>query len=476
MDTHKSPVRVRFAPSPTGMLHLGNVRVAVINYLFALRYKGTFILRIEDTDQTRTVDSQATGIINDLKWLGLTYQEGPHGGPHAPYFQSQRTALYAQKLQELIDKNAVYRCFCSPEELDKKRKRQIALKLPPRYDRTCLQLSPEQIHTKIEQETPFIWRLKTTSEQTVIITDLAHGTISFHMKDFADLPLTRSDGTYTFIFANCVDDVLMRITHIIRGEDHLTNTAGQAVLYQALGASVPTFWHLPIMANTEGKKLSKRDFGFSLNDLRDAGYIPEAICNYLSIIGGSFAQEIMSLSELAHTMDFEHMHATGQIRYSIEKLRWVNHKWISRLDLSNLTARCLPYLKKTYPHLREEQLPVLIRAVQPELITLQDAVAALACFYETPQVTPDSFTPHMDMQKVMYLLALLKKHEQLIATASVYLDTVKKEAVELNQKEFFGAIRIILTGKPHGLGIKDLLTLLSAEQIEQRIRTALTLA
>lgn len=357
------PIRLRFAPSPTGMMHLGNIRTALMNALFACKNNGSFVLRIEDTDAARNFDPGALNIIQDLTWLGLTYDEGPgKGGPYAPYFQSERAPLYQKSLDQLIAKNAVYRCFCSPEELDKQRTRQIALKKPPRYDRTCLQLSADAINKKLDQKIPFIWRYLLDHTQQISINDLAHGPINFDLKNFSDFPLTRGDGSFTFIFANFVDDMLMNMTHVIRGEDHLTNTACQAVLFHAFNATIPTFWHLPILCNVEGKKLSKRDFGFSLRDLKNNGFLPEAIINYLAIIGGgSFANEVMSFDQLAQAIDFDHINATGQVKFDPEKLRWMNNKWIARISAQELYDRCLPYLTQAYPNLHNidtEQLNI----------------------------------------------------------------------------------------------------------------------
>ena len=328
---HNSIVRVRFAPAPTGMMHLGNIRSALINALYAKRYNGTFVLRIEDTDTDRNYDPNAVEITCDLEWLGLTFNEGPgKGGPHAPYFQSQRTALYQEKLQLLINSGHVYRCFCSEEELEQRRERQRALKLPPRYDRTCLGLDAATIEKYLAENIPFIWRFKLDHDQSITITDLAHKEVTFELKHFSDFPLTRQDGSVTFMFANCVDDIDMEITHVFRGEEHLSNTAGQAALYGAFQKPLPTYWHLPLLCNANGKKLSKRDFGFSLRDLKNEGFTPEAILNYLAIIGGSYQEEIMSFDELANTIDLAHPAKTGSITYDVEKFRWVNRKWIER--------------------------------------------------------------------------------------------------------------------------------------------------
>lgn len=467
-------VRVRFAPSPTGFMHLGNVRIALLNYMFAKKYQGAFILRIEDTDQQRNVDPGAQAIINNLSWLGLSYNEGPDkDGGYGPYFQSQRTHLYQQKLQELIDKQLVYRCFCTAEELEKKRQRQAALKLPPRYDRACMALTPQVIAKNLETSAPFIWRLKTTQEKEIAIADRAHGTIKFNLKDFSDTPLTRSDGSFTFVFANCVDDILMRISHVIRGEDHITNTASQVVIYESLAAEVPEFWHVPIMCNAQGKKLSKRDFGFSLNDLQGAGYLPEAILNYLGIIGGSFEKEILSLAELVAASTFDHLHAASS-KYDPEKLRWVNHQWIARLTPEALLDLSMPLLQAAFPTASTTDRTVLIkliRAAQSETVTLQDIPQVLHFYFARPLISPETLHACAADATVAAIKTILKDHVTLIAQQAQFLEQIKAVAKKqgITTKELLCVVRIMLTGYPQGLGISELLELLGSPESGQRI-------
>lgn len=301
----KSIIRVRFAPSPTGFMHLGNVRAALLNFIFARQKVGTFVVRIEDTDQQRNIDPEGRQIFEDLAWLHIAYDEGPSkGGPYEPYYQSQRSAIYERYLKLCQEKNLIYRCFCTPEELEKKRARQLALKQPPRYDRTCLHRPAAEIEAFLATHQPFIWRFKLDYEKSVSFYDLAHKEMHFELKHFSDVPLTRQDGSFTFMFANFVDDVEMKITHVFRGEDHLTNTAVQVYMYETFGAEPPVFWHLPIIGNAQGKKLSKRDFGFSLTDLKNAGYLPEALANYLAIVGHSVEHELMDMKQLIDTFNF----------------------------------------------------------------------------------------------------------------------------------------------------------------------------
>lgn len=472
------PIRLRFAPSPTGMMHLGNIRTALMNALFAFKNKGFFVLRIEDTDAARNFDPGAHHIIQDLTWLGLTYDEGPgKGGPYAPYFQSERAPLYQKALDQLISSKAAYRCFCSPEELEKQRARQIAVKRPPRYDRTCLQLSIDAINKKLDEKTPFIWRYLLDHTQHISITDLAHGVINFDVKNFSDFPLTRGDGSFTFIFANFVDDMLMDITHVIRGEDHLTNTACQAVLFHAFKATIPTFWHLPILCNTEGKKLSKRDFGFSLRDLKNNGFLPEAIINYLAIIGGgSFANELMSFQELAQTIDFDHINATGQVKFDPEKLRWMNNKWIARISNQELYERCLPYLTEAYPSLHNidtEQLKSILQILKTDLFTLSDIVNAMRFYFEQPIVDTAIITPNQELKKVLQLI--LKNALEHSVDNQTFVTIIKEQAKANNigLKDLFGFVRTGLMGSAQGPSILELLQILGTQESKKRLQKLL---
>jgi nondiscriminating glutamyl-tRNA synthetase len=473
-------VRVRFAPSPTGFMHLGNVRAALINYLFAYKKNGIFILRIEDTDQNRNFDPNAQQIIADLKWLHLTYQEGPIvGGPHEPYYQSQRNGIYQTKLQLLQEKNAIYRCFCTEEELDGKRQRQIALKKPPRYDRTCLKLTSDEINSKLTQNIPFIWRVKLDQAKIYEIHDMGHGIIKFDMSNFSDFPITRADGSYTFIFANFVDDMVMQITHVMRGEDHMTNTASQAALYDIFGVQLPTFWHLPIICNSEGKKLSKRDFGFSLNDLREAGYLPEAICNYLGIIGTSFDQEIMSLSQMSTSYNFDSVSSTGFIRYDVEKLNWVNKKWIASYDPTQLTALCLPYLTAAYPQVATIDTATvtrLIQAVKTELTTLKDIALVLSFYFEAPLLTIEDFAQTIAREHVLSLRTMVQNEMGLLAEPDKFMETLKNHCTthKINHKDLYAWLRLALMGNIKGPSIKELIEIVGVKEAARRIAQTAT--
>jgi glutamyl-tRNA synthetase len=462
-------------------MHIGNIRTALLNYLFAKQKTGTFVLRIEDTDPQRNFDPGAKIIISDLDWLSLSYDEGPgKDGPYAPYFQSERSALYQTGLDRLKVKKLAYPCFCTEEELEKKRDRQRALKIPPRYDRACLNLSDEAITDRLAEHLPHIWRFKFDHDQTITITDLSRGTVTFELKNFSDFPLTRTDGSFTFMFANFVDDMSMKISHVFRGEDHLSNTANQAALYLAFDAPIPIFWHMPMLCNLDGKKLSKRDFGFSLHDLQKEGFLPQAIDNYLAIIGGSYAQEIMNLDELSHAFNFENPHTTGAIKYDVEKLRWVNHKWIDRLTPEELITAAKPFLIEAYPQaasLDNAKLSTMVQIIKTDLHTIKDTIPALQFFFEAPTLTAMAIEACVPKETMPKLKELITKHLGSLENTDAFLQAVKAEVKEqgITIKQLFWFLRLALMGQVNGPGIHDLIAILGVDESKKRIERALAI-
>ncbi len=470
---HSAYPRVRFAPSPTGTLHLGNIRAALINLIFARQHNGTYILRVEDTDPKRLADPNAEQLLSDIAWLGIPYDEGPHiGGPYTPYFQSQRSETYQQFLDLLYEKGYIYRCFETPEELERKRAEQRALGMPPRYGREGLKLSEDEIAHRLANNVPYVWRFK-LPDTSIRIYDLARGYIDFDLTHFGDFALTRQDGSFTFMFANFVDDYIMNISHIFRGEDHLSNTALQAALYHAFNAQPPTYYHLPIIANTEGKKLSKRDFGFSLQDLRESGFLPEAICNYLGILGSSFAKEIMDIPEMVQHVHINKHSPTGTIHYDIEKLRWMNQQWIQKLDYDDLAQRCRPFLEAVYPEAHttpNAMLKQLVATLHTDLVTLYDAVQVFAFYFHKPEI-PQVWLEHFNIEEHRPLLRRISHHIDWNTEAETIFANIKhmvKDA-QAPMRSAMSLIRLALTGKPQGPGIKELVSLLPAETVRERI-------
>jgi len=469
------PVRVRFAPSPTGFMHLGSVRIAVFNYMFAKKNRGSFILRIEDTDQKRNLEESQLQILKDLEWLRLPYNEGPIvGGAYGPYLQSERASIHQEKLNELISIGRVYRCFCTAEHLEEKRQRATVLGLPPRYDRTCAHLSDDKVKAKIADGQQFVWRFRLNDLQVIEINDMAMGKVSFDMKNFSDFVVARADGTFPFMFANMVDDWTMEMTHIIRGSDHLSNTAMQAALYDAFAVPLPTFWHLPLVCNIKGEKLSKRDFGFSLTDLRNGGFLAPAVINYLATIGFSIKEEIQSLDDLIKIMSFENLHASSTVKYDLEKVTWFNHKWMERVDVADLAAQALPFIEKEITAAKElphDTLIKLISAIRSDMKTLADAPKLLAFYFTKPIVTREGLEKELGKEKTDLVLHILKTAVVPPSSHDLYISHLKEQGVAqgLKAKEILGSVRYVLTGSFQGMGLHDLFAVLGTVECEARI-------
>jgi nondiscriminating glutamyl-tRNA synthetase len=469
-------IRVRFAPAPTGMMHLGNIRTALMNYLFAKQKGGTYILRVEDTDGDRNYDPNAVKIQEDLHWLGITHDEGPGlNEQYGPYLQSQRSHIYTAHLMRLIEKKLVYRCFCSTELLEKKRSRQVALGQPPRYDRTCMRMSETEISANLASDIPFIWRFKLDESKTVSINDIAHGTVLFELKNFSDFPLTRSDGSFTFIFANFIDDIAMKISHIFRGEEHITNTACQASLFEAFDTPPATYWHMPLLCNIEGKKLSKRDFGFSLRDLQKEGFLPEALINYLGIIGSSFAQEIMTKEELAAAVKFEGMHTASQIKYDVEKLRWINRKWIQLISPEQFYLRSIPFLEDAFGAKFESVAPDTVRllttSIQKDVTTLSEAASALSFYFDYQPFSETIIADLLQEEHSPEIVAVLKQLVP-ITDAKLFVDNLKLAATKnsIPLKIIYSFVRFCLTGAKMGPSVADIISLLGVGESNDRLK------
>lgn len=334
-------IKTRFAPSPTGYLHVGGLRTALYCYLFAKKNKGKFILRIEDTDQERFVPGALENLIDTLEYIGVTYDEGPfkkdstivEKGDFGPYIQSQRTEIYRQYVQKLLDSGHAYRCFCTKERLDEMRERQTKLKLAPMYDRKCLDLPKSEAEAKISSREKFIIRQKIPYE-VIKFKDLIRGNVQFDGKTIDDQVLMKSDGFPTYHLANVVDDHLMKITHVIRGEEWLPSTPKHIALYKAFGWNQPEFAHLPLLLNPDRSKLSKRQGHVSVEEYIKEGYLKEAIINFVAFLGwnpgGGEENEIFTLQELEQAFSIEKVHKAGAI-FNLEKLDWFNWRWKKHL-------------------------------------------------------------------------------------------------------------------------------------------------
>jgi nondiscriminating glutamyl-tRNA synthetase len=341
-------MRVRFAPSPTGHLHVGNVRTALFNWLLARGQEGTFILRIEDTDVERSsADSDAT-ILEDLRWLGLDWDEGPEvGGPVGPYRSSERLGKYQSRARVLIEQGRAYYCFCTPEQLDAERKEALANNLPPKYSGRCAELDPDESRRRVQSKEPAAVRFRTPENREIVFTDLVRGDIRFHTDVIGDQVLLRSDGHPAYNFAVVVDDGLMGVTHVVRGEDHISNTPRQILIYEALGFAAPAFGHVAMVLGPDHTKLSKRHGAVSVDEFREKGYLPEALLNYLALLSWSPGenQEVVPLREMAKRFSLADVGHSASV-FDEEKLAWVNRHYLKDADPERLARLSMPYLER----------------------------------------------------------------------------------------------------------------------------------
>lgn len=340
-------VRTRFAPSPTGYMHIGNLRTALYAYLIAKKYDGKFLLRIEDTDQERYVEGAIDIIYKSLKLAGLKHDEGPDiGGPFGPYVQSQRKDIYMEYAKKLVDLGAAYYCFCSKERLAELKQGQEASGDTPKYDRYCLDLSRHEVQKKLDEGHPFVIRQKIPDVGTISFTDVVYGTITVNSNELDDQVLIKSDGLPTYNLANVVDDHLMRITHVVRGNEYLSSTPKYNLLYESFGWEIPVYIHLPLILRPTGQKLSKRAGDPSFEDLVSMGYLPEAIVNYIALLGWSpgTTQEIFSLEELEEQFTIEGISKSPAI-FDIKKLIWLNGEYIRILPLEDFNRLAMLYYK-----------------------------------------------------------------------------------------------------------------------------------
>jgi len=490
-----SSPRVRIAPSPTGPLHIGTARTALFNYLYAHRHDGTFVLRLEDTDVARSTVGFEADILEQLHWLGITWDEGPDSaggadrGPYGPYRQMQRLERYAEAAARLLSADMAYPCYCTPEELDADRRAQEAAHLPPRYVGRCTNLTPEERAARETEGKRGALRFRVRAEK-IRFDDLVRGEVEIDTANLGgDFVIVRSDGTPLYHFTVVVDDAAMEMTHIIRGEDHLSNTPKHILLFQALGHAVPAFAHLPLILNPDRTKMSKRKSQTAIADYRAQGFIPEALVNYLALLGWSTGteEEILGLDELATRFDLEHVQKGGAV-FDRERLEWLNGQWIRRLEPEDLIERLEPFLEADRDAGRIDRVPTpeelrpLVPIIQERLPTL-GAIGELAGFLWVDDVTVD---PTMLVPKRWdrgTTLAALRAARETIVDA---VGPVTFEADELEPPmralaearawkagDLFMAIRVAVTGRTATPPLFDSLVALGRERTLARLDRAI---
>ncbi|MCD6176881.1 MAG: glutamate--tRNA ligase, partial [Candidatus Cloacimonetes bacterium] len=350
-------IRVRFAPSPTGNLHVGSLRTALYNYLYAKKVGGKFILRIEDTDQTRYVDGAVENLFITLKKMGLEYDEGPgKNGEFGPYYQSERTEIYNKYVQDLLDKGKAYKCFCTSEILDKMRKERKANGLDTRYDGRCRNLTEKEINTHLKNGDKYVVRLKIPQEGEITFYDIVRDKVTFPWNMIDDQILVKSDGFPTYHLANVIDDHLMEISHVIRGEEWLSSVPKHLFLYEAFGWKPPKMCHLPLLLNPDKSKLSKRQGDVAVEDFLNKGYLPETLINFVALLGWHAPgnEEFYTLSELEKVFSLKRINKSGSV-FDIEKLNWMNGQYLRNIDLKLIGEYAIKYFKKAGYHIPNEK-------------------------------------------------------------------------------------------------------------------------
>ncbi len=479
-------VRTRFAPSPTGYPHVGNIRTALFAWLFARHNGGSFIVRIEDTDVARKVEGTVEAILGSLRWLGLDWDEGPEvGGKYGPYFQSQRLDKYHETAQQLVSQGDAYYCYCSPQRLEEMRAEQVRRKQPPGYDRHCRELSQQERAKKEAEGIIPVVRFKTPLEGQTRVNDLIWGDVVFENNTIDDFVLLKSDGYPTYHLANIVDDHLMEISHVIRAEEWLSSTPRHVLMYQALGFEPPHFAHLPMLLGSDRSKLSKRHGAVSVTEYYERGYLPEAMVNFLALLGWSLDDrtEILSRQELIDNFSLERVSRTAAV-FNRDKLNWMNGVYIRSLTADEFFEAAEPYLMMDRAAgeaviSSEEYVRQILPLVQERAKTLVE-VAELAQFFfvEELDYAPDLLIgKNMSRESTSEALKTAQPRlEQLKVFDAESLEALLRPlAVELGLKtgQLFGTLRVAVTGRTAAPPLFQTMAVLGKERCLKRIEAAL---
>jgi len=480
-------IRVRFAPSPTGYLHIGGARTALFNWLYARHYNGTFVLRIEDTDQVRSTEEAVNVILEGMKWLGLDWDEGPgKGGEYGPYYQMQRLHLYQKYAEQLLKDKKAYYCYCTREELAESREKQSKENKSLKYDRRCLNLSEEDKKRYEAEGRKRVIRLKIPTRE-IAFNDLLRGEVTFDGGLLSDFVIMKSDGIPTYNLAVVVDDVLMKITDVMRGDDHISNTPKQIVIYEALGFDVPKFAHIPMIMGQDHARLSKRHGATSVMEYKKMGYIPEAVVNYIAHLGWSSGgeKEIFSKEELIKefTLDKISKHAAV---FNMEKLNWFNSEYLKKMSIDSLTKMLLPFLKEANYIENEESLSLAKNEYIKEVVKLlqgriknfsQFIDYADYFFVDKINIEPQAFDSVLNKEGVPCILqALQEKLSALKYWDEESIESAIREvasSLQIKGGQIIHPTRVSLSGKKVGPGLFELMVVLGQNKTVKRLKEAI---
>lgn len=472
-----SLVRVRYAPSPTGTLHIGGARTALFNYLYARHHGGSFVLRVEDTDQTRQVVGSEAAMLEGLRSLGILWDEGPEaGGEYGPYHQSERTPSYRQAARQLLAEGKVYRCFCTPEALAADREERQRQHLPPRYVGRCRELSAEASQVRAQSE-PFVLRLKVPTGGATVVHDLIRGEVKFDNQQLDDFVIMKPDDTPVYNFAVVIDDAAMAISHVIRGEEHLSNTPKQILVAEALGLPVPAYAHVPMILAPDRSKLSKRHGATSVEEYRQQGILPAALVNYLLLLGWSSpdGEEIMNLQRAAADFDLDRVQHTAAI-YDQKKLEWMNAQYLRSISLAALEQAVIPFLEQAaVPYQSGPSLSEALELTRERARTLVELSEGLRFLFDPPR-TFDA----KGVEKQFADPALPDRLDQLVEAlqdASVWdhdglaaIFDATAERLEVKRAALIHPTRLALTGKTVGPGLFELIVVLGQDRTLAQLR------
>ncbi|WP_457653496.1 glutamate--tRNA ligase [Rhodocaloribacter sp.] len=487
----KDTVRVRFAPSPTGLLHIGGLRTALYNYLFARKHGGRFVLRIEDTDRSRYVEEAEADILDSLAWAGLTYDEGPvKGGPHAPYHQSERKEAYDRYARALLDAGHAYVAFDTPEEIERMRKERATPENPaPKYDATTrmhmtnsLTLSAEEVRRRLAAGEPHVIRLKVDPGETVTFRDLIRGEVTFATAEIDDQVLVKSDGMPTYHLANVVDDHLMRITHVIRGEEWLPSTPKHVLMYRAFGWEPPEMAHLPLILSPTGGKLSKRNadkmgIPVSVRQYREDGYEPEALINFLAFLGWNPGdeREIFRLPELVEAFSIERVGSSG-VQFNLDKLRWYNEQYLRMMTPGELVEKARPYLEKEGLTADEAYLRRVAELMRERISFAKDLATAARYFFEDPAAyDPKGVKKRWKADAAELVAAYADRLEALDPFDEASVEAALRALAEekgVGAGRIIHPVRLALSGVTFGPSLFAMMEVLGKETCLRRLRRA----
>jgi glutamyl-tRNA synthetase len=475
-------IRTRFAPSPTGYLHVGGLRTALYNYLFAKKNSGKFILRIEDTDRARYVDGATENLIATLKWAALNFDEGiGTGGDFGPYLQSQRLNIYKEQADLLIKGNKAYYCFCSQERLAELRKKLDKEGLQPKYDKNCLNLSKEEIEKKLEDQSSYVVRLNVKPNENIIIDDAIRGRVEFNSDTVDDQILIKSDGYPTYHLANVVDDHLMKITHVIRGEEWLSSTPKHILLYDYFGWEKPVFAHLPLLLNPDRTKLSKRQGDVAVEDYKAKGYLKEALINFVALLGWTAGddREFYYLYELVENFSLERVNKSGAV-FNIEKLNWLNAEHLRKkpdTEILKLLKEELSNSKYIENNDTDDYLLKIIEAMKERVSFVKEFIVKSPYFFEAPAKYDEAVVSKRWKDKSAELMKkLIEKFQMFEKPAKEdYENILKETAAELRvgNGQLIHPLRLAVSGMGAGPGVFDIVDIIGKEETIKRINKAI---